>query len=159
YADAAAQFETVQAQYAKSPYAPQAHVAAASSYYALGRQQLTSSTCRNAVKTYNTILAHYGDQPAAVQVRTEMAAPQDVVGTFKNFPKNPVPLVHLSKSAVIDGLLFSNDFTAQIDPTTGAFTVKQVRQGSYILSTARDLHSSVDYTYYTTPRGSLFKVQ
>jgi len=159
YADALVQFEMVQSQFARSPYAAQAHAAAATSYYALGRQQIASATCANAVKTYNTILAHYGDRPEAAQARAEMAAPQDVTGAFKGFPKNPVPVAHLSKTAVINGFLFSNEYTAQIDPNTGAFTFKQVKQGSYILSTARDLRSSVDYTYYTTPNGSLYKVK
>lgn len=160
YADAVTHLEIVQAQYAQSPYAAQAYVAAASSYYALGQQQIASAaTCTSAVKTYKTLLAHYGDQPEAAKARTAMAAPQNVIGTFKGFPRNPLPVAHLSKSAVIDGLIFSNDFTAQIDATTGAFTFKQVPQGAYILSTARDLHSAVDYTYYTTPKGGLYNVQ
>src|SRR5262249_50947898 len=91
--------------------------------------------------------------------RTEMSAPQAVSGTFKGFAKNPVPVAHLSKTAIINGFLFSNEYTAQIDPNTGAFTFTQVKQGSYILSTARDLKSSVSYTYYTTSTGSLYKVQ
>jgi len=159
YADAVTHLEIVQAQYAQSPYAAQARVVAASSYYALGQQQIASPTCSNAVKTYNTLLAHYGDQPEAAKARAEMAAPQNVTGSFKGFPKNPLPVAHLSKSAIIDGLIFSNDFSAQIDATTGAFTFKQAPQGAYVLSTERDLKTSTDYTYYKTPKGSLYKVQ
>jgi tetratricopeptide (TPR) repeat protein len=160
YTDAVVQFELVQAQYAQSSYAAPAHVAAAGSYYALGQQQIASAaTCTNAVKTYNTLLTHYGDQPEAARARTAMAAPQNVTGTFKGFPKNPLPVVHLSKSAAISGLTFSNDFTAQLDATTGVFTFTQVPHGSYILSTARDLHSSVNITYYTTPKGNLYTVK
>jgi tetratricopeptide (TPR) repeat protein len=159
YADAVSQLELVQSQYAQSPYAAQAHAAAAGSYYALGRQQIASGPCSSAVKTYNTILARYGDQPEAAKARAEMAAPQNVSGTFRGFPKNPLPVVHLSKSADVDGYTFSNDYSAQLDPATGAFTFKQVRQGSYTLSTARDLRSSVAYTYYTTPKGALYKAR
>jgi hypothetical protein len=160
YAEAAKQFSTVAAQFASSPYASQAHAAAATVYLALGRQQIAGKTCTDAVPTYQTLAQSYGDTPEGKQAITALAAPQKVTGKLTDLPTgNPIPRVRLSKFANPTAFVFSNDYATNLDTTTGTFTFASVKQGAYNLSTARDLGYKTTFTYYPSNAGDLYWIK
>jgi hypothetical protein len=160
YADAAAQFATIEKQFASSAYAAQAHAAAATTYLALGQQQVASKTCVDAVPTYQTLAQSYGDTPEGKQATAALAAPQKVTGKFTGLPAGtPVPRVRLSKFANPAAFVFSDDYATTLDATTGAFTFASVKPGAYNLSTARDLGFKTDFHYYHGASGDLYSIK
>jgi tetratricopeptide (TPR) repeat protein len=138
YADGVKQFETVQKQFASSPYAPQAHKAAATAYLALGQQQL-KQTCATALPTYQTLVTSYADTAEGKTAGDALKAPQTVSGTFTNAPTNPSPTVFLSRSANTNIPSFSDDYQTSVDASSGAYTFKDIPPGDYYLSMIRDL--------------------
>lgn len=160
YADAALQFSTIEAKFASSSYATQAHSAAATAYLTLGQQQIASKTCSDAAPTYQTLVKTYADTPEGKQAATALAAPQKVTGKFAGLPTgNPVPRVRLSKVANPTTFVFSNDYASAVDGASGAFTFASVKPGAYNLSTARDLGYKIDYHYYHGAAGDLYSIK
>ena len=157
YAEAIAQFEAVTRQFASSAYANQSHAAAAQAYFAYGQQQVAARACSGAVATYTTLVAHYADAPEAARAKDALAAPQPVSGTLSGLPTNPTPTVALSSHVTTAGFIFSNDYTATPD-AKGAFTLPDVAQGDYNLSTRRELNGTVSYTYYHDAKGNVYFV-
>jgi tetratricopeptide (TPR) repeat protein len=157
YSDAISQFETVIAKYAGSVYAGQARAVAAQAYLALGQQQIARVSCADAVATYRALVAHYGDTPQAATAKTALAAPQPVSGTFSGMPTSPAPMVALSSQVNVSGYIFSDDYTNRPD-ASGAFTIPNVAQGKYNLSTKRDVDNAVTYTYYHDAKGDVYTV-
>lgn len=159
YTDAIQQFETVQAQFKTSPYAFQAHAAAATAYYAEGQQQL-ATTCNDAVPTYQTLAKNYGDTPEGKKAKAALAAPQSVTGTLINIPSSHQPTVmYLSKSVDTGNYFFSDDYKAGINAHSGAFSFKGVAQGKYNLSTSRDLGTQIEYDYLRGADGSVYSIR
>ena len=157
FSDAITQFETVSAKYAGSAYAGQARAAAAQSYLARGQQQIAQASCADAVATYRALVAHYGDTPQAAAAKAALAAPQPVSGSFSGLPTNPAPTVALSTQVNVSGYVFSDDYTAKPD-ASGAFTISNVAQGNYNLSTKRNVNNAVSYTYYHDANGDVYTV-
>lgn len=143
YSAAVQQLELVQSQFATSPYAKQAHLAAAQAYFALGQQQLQSS-CSDAVPTYQTLAKQYGDTPEGGKAKSALAAPQSVSGNISGYA-DPNRTVYLSRSVNISADYYSQDYQATVD-SSGSFTFKNVAQGKYNLSAAP--YTSGSYTYY-----------
>ena len=146
YNDAIKQFETVQVQFPKSQYAPQAHSAAATAYYSLGQQQL-GQTCTDAVPTYQTLAKKYGDTPEGRKAKAALAAPQRVTGKLINYPNNPVPAILLSRSADPTNFSFSRDYST-LPSASGSFIFGNVAQGSYNIATLRMTQSQEEETWY-----------
>jgi tetratricopeptide (TPR) repeat protein len=160
YAEAATQFAAIEAQFASSAYAGQAHTAAATAYLALGQQQIASKTCVDAVPTYQTLVKSYGDTPAGPQAAAALAAPQNVTGKLVNYPTtNPIPRAHLSKFANPANFVFSNEYNAAVDSATGAFTFTKVAQGAYNLSTSRTQSFKTEFHYFHSASGDLYSVK
>ncbi len=154
YADGVKQFETVQKQFASSPYAPQAHKAAATAYLALGQQQL-KQVCATALPTYQTLVASYADTAEGKTASDALKAPQTVSGTFTNAPANPAPTVFLSRSANTTIPSFSDDYQTSVDAGSGAYTFKDIPPGDYYLSMIRDLGpGGTDLTWAKGPDGA-----
>lgn len=154
--DAIKQFETVQAQFPKSSYAPQAHRAAATAYYSLGQQQL-KQTCADAVPTYQALAKKYGDTPEGKKAKSALDAPQRVTGKIINYPSNPVPTVMLSRSADPNNFSFSQEYTTT-PGSGGAFTFKSVAQGNYNIATLRTTATEEEETWYQSSSGNLYTV-
>jgi tetratricopeptide (TPR) repeat protein len=134
YTTAIAQLEATASRFPASPYAAQAHAAAASAYYALGQSQRASASCTDAVPTFQTLAARYADTPQGVQAKAALAASVPVSGVLLGYPRNPAPTMYLSRRTNrLD--YFSDDYSATLD-SKGHFTFKQVRPGSYNLSAA-----------------------
>ena len=139
YAAAVKQLASVKTRYPQSPYAAQAHTAAAIAYLDLGQQQLPAS-CGDAVKTYQTLATSYADTPQGAQAKKALAAPQPVTGTISHVPSNPAPTVYLSRSVNFAGYgySFSHELHTTVDTQSGVFTFVSVPLGSYYLSWVRD---------------------
>ena len=126
-------FEYVSVRYASSPYASQAHAAAATAYLALGKSQIGGASCSDALATYRTLVANYGDTAEGKQAKTALAASVDVKGQLINYPTNPAPIMYLSRTARVSSpsdFYFSNDYSATIG-AGGNFTFHNVKQGAY----------------------------
>ena len=158
YADAITQFQTVQASYAQSAFATQAHSAAASAYYTYGQQWLTS-VCANALPLYQTLARNYADTPEGKLARQALVAPQSVTGTLTGYPTNPAPSLHLSKSINASIFVFSDDYSATLDSQTGAFTFSRVALGNYNLSAARpNGNGAVQFDIFHDAKGNAYTV-
>jgi hypothetical protein len=174
YADAIVQFELVQSQFPSSPYAAQAHAAAAKAYSSYGAQQLgNTDTCKGALPsasqdqankykqvltTYQTLASKYADTPEGQQAVGVLAAPQPVSGVLTSIPTNPLPTAHLSKTANPSKFNFSNEYNTSIDGGSGAFTFANVAQGDYNLHTSRDLGNKIEYQVISSSSGNLYSV-
>jgi outer membrane protein assembly factor BamD (BamD/ComL family) len=149
YAQAITQFEKLTADYAQSDYAPKAHSAAATAYYAEGQAELAQQSCTQAVDTYRTLVSKYGDTPEAAKARTALAAPQDVHGTITNFPKNPIPTMHLSHSINPKKFEFSNEYTTK-PSSSGSYVFKKVKQGKYYITSSQPISGGTEYGWWYT---------
>jgi tetratricopeptide (TPR) repeat protein len=150
-------FTTVEKQHAAD--ATQAHAAAATAYLALGKQQIASKTCVNAVPTYQTLAKGYADRPEGQVAAAALSEPQDVVGQFTNLPTGkPIPVARLSKTANPAARSFSSEYTTTIDPATGIFTFAKIKQGNYNLSAKRDLGYKIDFSYFHGESGDLYSI-
>lgn len=158
YAEAVQQLAAVKTQYPQSPYAAQAHAAAAVAYMDLGQQQLPTA-CGDAVKTYQTLAKSYGDTPQGAQAKKALAAPQPVSGTIAQAPSNPAPTIYLSRSADPGGFYFSNDFHTGVDTQSGVFKFANVPLGTYFLSAVRDTADGTQTVWWNTSDGSIYTVQ
>ena len=148
FKQAITEFELIQAQYAKSDFAPKAHTAAAAAYWSLGQQLLTQD-CATAVPTYQTLVSKYGDTTQGQQAKAALAAPQSVRGVMTGFPNNPVPTIYLSKNVNPSANAYSHDYKATLNTSTGAFSFSNVAVGSYYLTTYRKVSSTQEaFTYY-----------
>lgn len=145
YSKAIAEFTKLIANYGSSTYAKQAHGKTATALFAYGQQQISSQDCTGAVSSYSTLVSTYKDTPEASRARAALDAPQNVTGFIANAPTNPSPDVHLSKHMDFNAFFFSDEYTTTLDPKTGAFTFKNVSQGTYFLSTSRPVAGGVDY--------------
>ena len=158
YAEAVQQLGVVKTQYPQSPYAVQAHAAAAVAYLDLGQQQLPTA-CGDAVKTYETLAKSYGDTPQGAQAKKALAAPQPVNGVIAHVPSNPAPTIYLSRSADPGGFYFSNDFQTGVDTQSGVFKFANVPLGTYFLSAVRDTADGTQTIWWNTSDGSIYTVQ
>lgn len=142
------QFTSVQKLFPKSDYAKQSYQSAAQAYWSIGQGQLTTS-CASAVPTYQTLAKSYANTPDGAKARTALSAPQSVSGTVTHAPSNPLPTLYLAKSLNpnANNFSFSKDYSASLNSKTGAFTFKNVKQGSYYFVTERDLGTQIEYTY------------
>lgn len=158
YAEAVKQLAAVKVVYPQSPYAAQAHAAAAVAYLDLGQQQLPTA-CGDAVKTYQTLAKSYGDTPQGAQAKKSLDAPQSVTGTIAQVPSNPAPTIYLSRSADPVSYYFSNDFHTSVDIPSGVFKFTNVPLGTYFLSAVRDTADGSQTIWWNTPDGSIYTVQ
>lgn len=158
YAAAIKQLTTVKAQYPTSPYASQAHAAAAVAYLNLGKQQLPTD-CGAAVKTYQTLTGQYADTPQGAQAKQALAVPRPVSGTISQVPTNPAPTIYLSRSADTISYYFSDDFHTSVNAQSGVFSFASVPVGSYYLSAVRDTADGTQTTWWNAPDGSIYTVQ
>lgn len=133
YYAAIMQFEALIAQFPHSPYAKQAHAAAASAYYAMGKVQLADSNCAIALTTLQRLISKYGDTPEAAQARGDLAAPVDVTGTLTDYPPNAGVTMYLSRHVDPAAGIWSDDYSSGLD-SSGQFAFTQVKPGNYNLS-------------------------
>jgi hypothetical protein len=158
YAQAIQQLAAVKARYPQSPYAAQAHAAAAIAYLDLGQQQLPTA-CADAVKSYQTLATQYADTPQGAEAKQALAAPQPVTGTISHTPTNPAPTIYLSRSAAPVSFYFSDDFHASVDPQSGAFHFASVPLGTYYLSATRDIAGGTQTVWWRAANGSVLTVR
>ncbi|HLJ80720.1 MAG TPA: outer membrane protein assembly factor BamD, partial [Ktedonobacterales bacterium] len=156
YSAAIQQLEVVQSQFSDSPYATQAHLAAAQAYLALGQQQLQSA-CADAVPTYQTLASKYSDTPEGAQAKAALAAPQNVTGNISGFT-DPTRTVYLSHSVNLGNFFFSQDYHSSVD-SQGNFTFKNVKQGKYNLSAASYVSGNFIIYPYWSEGNNLYSVQ
>jgi tetratricopeptide (TPR) repeat protein len=145
YADAITQFQTVLSKYASSPFASQAHLAAAQAYLAYGKQLLTAD-CPLAVPLYQKLATSFGDTAQGKQATNALAAPVSVTGKLSGFPTNPAPSIYLSTQIDPSSFFYSDDYKGSLDPSTGIFTFTKVAQGNYFLNYQLSQGSSTTYT-------------
>src|SRR5262249_26138769 len=97
YSLAVLQFEQIVTKFPSSPYYARSYTAAAQAYYALGQQQ-RGTDCASAVTAYQTLVRRYADTPEAQHAKSDLAAPQNVIGRLAGWPAGIVPLMLLSRS-------------------------------------------------------------
>jgi hypothetical protein len=159
YADAVAQFETVQSKYASSPLAAKAHTAAARAYLAYGKQ-LLKADCSLAVPLYQKLASSYIDTTQGKQANTALAAPVTVTGKLLNFPTNPAPGIYLSTQIDPSSYYYSDDYTGSLNTSTDVFTFTKVAQGSYYLNTELNQGSGIVYeTFVDVTTGNPYVVK
>lgn len=156
YTAAIQQLEMVQTQFASSPYAKPAHLAAAQAYYALGQQQLQSA-CSDAIPTYQKLAKQYADTPEGARAKAALSAPQSVVGNISGFT-DPTRIVYLSRSVNPSAFYFSQDYRTSVDGQ-GNFTFRGVAQGKYNLSAASYVSGSYIIYPYWSDGQNLYSVQ
>jgi hypothetical protein len=154
YADAITQFEAIQKQFPQSPYASQAHTAAAKAYYAEGQAQL-SSACPNALTAYQALASQYGDTPEGQKAKAALGAGVDVTGSIPGAPK--AIAVFLSKHIDLPSYYFSSDYRSTLG-TNGSFTFHGVQPGDYNLATSQDTGVSINYVWWHDPSGNPYFV-
>ena len=118
----------------------QLHLEAAKAYYGLGQQQLSSS-CSDAVQTYQIIVKDYSDTPQGAQATNDLKKPQNVTGLVADYqtgqPDAGIRLFLSSnyEQALTGGAPLSNDFTTVSD-STGKFTFANITPGTtkYLIS-------------------------
>ena len=157
FLEAISEFEQAVKAAPSGPYASEAHLAAASAYYAVAQQYRYTPSCENAVTALEEIVREYADAPEAKQAAADLAAPVTVTGTITGYPVNPTPEVWLSKkahaphccgSAPSGSYSFSGDYRTTLDAKTGTYVFDNVRPGSYVVSTYRQVGSYYDYAWW-----------
>ena len=147
YKPAITEFELVQSQYAKTQYAPQAHTSAAQAYLALAQQTLAQD-CASAVPYYQALAKSYGDTDQGKQAKSKLAAPVAVTGTLSGFPKNPLPVMFLSRNINPSRYYASNDYRTNLNASSGKFSFGSVRPGSYYLTMIQSTSTQIIYSWY-----------
>ena len=154
---ATTEFEKVQTRFPKSPYAAQAHAAAAKALYALGQQQLASS-CETAVSTYQSLAKQYADTPEGKKAKSALAASQNVTGHLSGWPAGIVPVIVLSRTADPKNFYYSSEYRAS-PRGNGDFTLNNVAQGNYNIAAIFDQGGSTySIYYYNTQTGNVYTV-
>jgi tetratricopeptide (TPR) repeat protein len=158
FADAITQFEAIQAKFSKSTYAPQAHAAAATAYYAEGKQALTTADCaKTALPAYQTLTSKYGDTPEGKKAKDALGAGVDVTGSISNLPKDSSLRVLLSKFIDANSITFSSDYT--ISPgTNGSFAFHGVKPGNYNVATSVYTARGVYFVFWHDSSGNPYFV-
>ena len=131
---AIAQFEIVTRAYSTSSLAPAAHEDAAVTYFVYGETQRASNACIDAVPTFQRLASGYADTTEGAAAKAALGAPVHVSGVLTGYPKNPMPIMYLSKTIRGDSF-FSDDYAAKVD-ASGKFLFSGVAPGSYNLSAA-----------------------
>lgn len=140
------QFETIQTKYPKSPYASEAHTAAAQTYWALGQLQLDGQ-CLVAVTTYTTLTKQYGDTPEGKKAAADLNKGVDVSGVLEKMPTNPLPTLSLSKHVDQASFYLSAEYTTTPDGS-GHFVFHRVAPGDYNIASVHPNGSVVDYIWW-----------
>ena len=171
YVQAVTQFVAAQALLPGSHYAQLAFQAAAPAYYSLGRQQLSSNDCSDALTTYQTLAANYKGTTEAHEASVALAAPVQVTGSFTGYSVTGyIPVVYLSKTANAPAsqnappgsFNFSQDYSTNLG-SSGAYTFTGVAPGNYTLSvigaTSTVWWTNNDNSLYFFPVGPLCTTQ
>lgn len=167
YATAVNAFNALVTRFSKSPEAGKVHQDYAKALWGLGQQQLTS-TCSDAVKTYQQLAKSFADTDQGKKASTALKQPVTVKGHFTTaIPGDPF----MPSVALVQGLyvgiqqfqfpaLLTNAPTAPIN-SDGTFTITKVQPGTYELVWSSDgkLHYffaySGDQVLYTAKVGPL----
>jgi hypothetical protein len=130
YKQAITEFELTQAQYAASPYAQQAHTAAATAYMAFAGQLVTQD-CGSAVPLYQTLAKSYADTPEGKRATTTLAAPVKVSGRVKGAPGKPAVTMYLARRANAQSPQDLGKYHAALNSSTGVYSFSSVAPGVY----------------------------
>jgi hypothetical protein len=131
YSNAIVQFEDVTTLFPHSAFAPRAHRAAASAYYAVGEAQMRGSTCSDAVPTFKTLASRYADTPEGAKARAALRAAVKVYGHVLA-PPGPHMTIYLSRTVSLPGY-FSDEYGAALNDS-GWYTFAHVVPGTYYWS-------------------------
>lgn len=131
YPNAIVQFEDVATHFAHSAFAPRAHRAAASAYYAYGEAQMRGNPCSDAVPTFKTLASHYADTPEGAKARAALRAAVKVYGHVLA-PPSPHMTIYLSRGVSLPSY-FSDDYGAALG-SDGWYTFAHVAPGTYYWS-------------------------
>jgi hypothetical protein len=158
FADAITQFEAIQAKFPKSTYAPQAHAAAATAYFAEGKQALTTSDCaKTSLPAYQTLASKYGDTPEGKKAKDALAAGVDVTGSISNLPKDSSLRIFLSKHIDPNSYYFSSEYVTSAG-TNGSFTFHSVKPGDYNVATSVESSTAIYFVYWHDSSGNSYFV-
>lgn len=134
YQQAIAQFEAITGTLTGSAYVARAHASAATAYLAVGQSQRAGERCQDAIPTYQTLAAHYGDTSAGRQAQAALGAPVEVTGVVVYYDSDQPPTMWLSRHAYTGGG-YSHDLSTPVRDN-GVFDFKQVPPGQYMLTAA-----------------------
>jgi TolA-binding protein len=174
-AQAIVEFDTIQAQFPTSDYAPKAHASGAQAYLLYGQQLLANAdTCKGAVSssqtlaqqyqtliaTFQTLTAKYADTPEGQKGVKLMAAPQPVSGTLTGLPSAPAPTAYLSKKVTKSTYAteFSDEYKGPVDATSGGFSFANVTPGDYNLHTERGVSYPPEIRTFPSASGNLYNI-
>jgi tetratricopeptide (TPR) repeat protein len=158
YKQAITEFELVQAQYATSAYAGQAHAAAAQAYLALGQQTLAQD-CASAVPYYETLAKTYGDTNEGKQAKAKLAAGVKVSGVISGAPGKPAPTVFLSLHVAPSRYYASGEYKTSLSLPSGKYSFNSVKPGVYYLTTLRTTSTQIVYTWYNGSDNKPYGIQ
>ncbi|HEU0025582.1 MAG TPA: hypothetical protein VFQ25_00570 [Ktedonobacterales bacterium] len=158
YKQAITEFELVQAQYATSDFAKQAHVGAAQAYLALGQQTLTQD-CQSAVPYYEALAKTYGDTDEGKQAKAKLAAGVKVNGVISGAPGKPAPTVFLSLHVTPSRYFASGEYKTSLSLPSGKYTFNSVKPGVYYLTTLRTTATQIVYTWYNGSNNKPYGIQ
>jgi len=137
YDAAVSAFDTVLTKFPNAPEAKQLHGDMAKALLGQG-QQLRTTTCSSATPIYQRLAKEYNDTSDGKTAQTDLNAPQDVTGTFKN----TTPATKYTQIGLVQGLkhgisnaeefnMWDNTSYKSDIQNDGKFVIKAVRQGSY----------------------------
>jgi len=137
YSTATTAFNTITTRFASAPEASMIHVDYAKALLGLGRKLVASSSCSDALGTYQAITKNFADTASGKQAAIDLLAPQAVKGQFTTTPATGVIVyVDLITNLKIDaqGSILSADNVAYAQvKSDGSFTFDAVPLGTYPL--------------------------
>jgi tetratricopeptide (TPR) repeat protein len=147
YKLAVTEFETVQSQYPTSPYAAQAHTAAATAYLTYANL-VVKQDCGVAAPLYTTLAKHYADTPEGKQAKTIVATPVSVTGQVRGAPSSPPVAMYLASRPNAKSQLDLGKYHTKLD-ASGNYSFSSVKPGVYYPTGFQSSSTQFIYTPWT----------
>jgi tetratricopeptide (TPR) repeat protein len=118
----------------------QLHQQAAKAYYGLGKDQVASGDCTDAVATYQIVIKEYADTPQGGQASSDLKKPQNVTGKIVNRntgePSANAKLFLSGTWQLTSGFFSASDDYVTLSDANGKFTFTNIPTGDtkYLIS-------------------------
>ena len=137
YAAAVTAFSAITTRFASAPEASTIHQDYGKALLGLGQKQVASSSCSDALVTYQTITKDFADTASGKQAAIDLLAPQPVIGKFTTTPATG----QIAAAELLDNLKFDasgalvsqTEVAAALIKSDGSFTFKPVPLGNHVL--------------------------
>jgi tetratricopeptide (TPR) repeat protein len=147
YKLAITEFETVQSQYPTSPFAAQAHTAAATAYLTYANL-VVKQDCGVAAPLYTTLAKSYADTPEGKQAETIVTTPVSVTGQVRGAPSSPPVTIYLASKPNAKSQLDLGKYHAKLD-AAGNYSFSKVKPGVYYPTGFQSSSTQFIYTPWT----------